>query len=987
MTKRVPVGVFFALFTISGFAGLIYQSIWSHYLKLFLGHAAYAQTLVLAIFMGGMALGSWLVSRYTARIRNLLMGYAIAELGIGFLALVFHSVFVAATNWAFDSVLPNLGSPASVDAFKWLLASVLIIPASILLGTTFPLMSAGIIRLYPENSGRALSMLYFTNSLGAAFGVLASGFYLIELLGLPGTILTAGIFNILLALVVWALTKRLPPVTVEPTGPKAAAGSGRPEMAILIFAFATGAASFIYEVTWIRMLTMGLGASSHSFEVMLSAFILGIALGGYAIRNRIAGMSRDATWLTIIVAAKGLLAVVALGVYVNVLDLTLWMMTGTAHTPAGYTLITSFGYVASTLVMFPSAFLAGMSLPVATNLLLARGVGEAAIGKGYSANTAGCIVGAFFTTHVGMVAFGLKGLTGVGAALDIAVAAMVYVAFNPQARIRAAVASAVLAAIGVAVYASVHFDQLKMASGVFRTGYFLNPSAITVPFYRDGKTATISVTAAKTQRAIQTNGKPDASIELENRLKPATDEPTMILAAALPLAYKPDATDVAVIGFGSGLSTHTVLGSPKVKVVDTIEIEPMMVEGAKLFHKRVGRAYDDPRSHIHIDDAKTFFASTNAKYDFIISEPSNPWVSGTSTLFSDEFYRQVRRYLKDDGLLVQWVQIYEINVDLVSTIFKALGKSFSDYRVYSAARGDMIVIAVKQGKLPPMSTQIFGYRELTKDLADQGFHRIEDLDFARIGSRRALEPLFLASAYPANSDYFPVLDLNAARSRFMRESSAELQDLRKSFTPLIEALDGDVRFSAKTIGNPEGVKSPYLEDAQQARDLVNLWLVDDAPAGTLAPEAAQHYRFARLALTDCRLMTPTWVTVVENTFRAAAPILKSEDLKPLVQKIAASKCVAGLDERSRLTLNFFSAVALRDYAEAAKSSEVLLENADPSEYTSLVLGNVAANLALNQPAKARATWDKYQAKIPDADRTRYITRLVKGHVSAIPSAR
>ena len=176
MTTRLPVSVFFALFTISGFAGLIYQSIWSHYLKLFLGHAAYAQTLVLAIFMGGMALGSWLVSRYTGRIANLLLGYAFAELGIGLLAIVFHAVFISATGWAFDSVLPSLGSPFAVDVFKWTLASVLIIPASVLLGTTFPLMSAGIIRLYPQDSGRALSMLYFTNSLGAAFGVLASGF-------------------------------------------------------------------------------------------------------------------------------------------------------------------------------------------------------------------------------------------------------------------------------------------------------------------------------------------------------------------------------------------------------------------------------------------------------------------------------------------------------------------------------------------------------------------------------------------------------------------------------------------------------------------------------------------------------------------------------------------------------------------------------------------------------------------------------------------
>jgi predicted membrane-bound spermidine synthase len=222
--SRVPVGAFFALFTVSGFAGLIYESIWSHYLKLFLGHAAYAQTLVLAIFMGGMALGSWLVARYTLRIPNLLRGYALAELGIGILAITFHGVFQATTGWALDSLFPSIGGGAGVDVVKWVIASALILPASLLLGTTFPLMSAGVMRLYPEVGGRALAMLYFTNSFGAAMGVLASGFLLIARVGLPGTILTAGILNIVLALAVWALARGLPPTRAAPA---AAASTGR----------------------------------------------------------------------------------------------------------------------------------------------------------------------------------------------------------------------------------------------------------------------------------------------------------------------------------------------------------------------------------------------------------------------------------------------------------------------------------------------------------------------------------------------------------------------------------------------------------------------------------------------------------------------------------------------------------------------------------------------------------------------------------------
>src|SRR5512139_1065469 len=203
--KGVSISVFFFLFAVSGFSGLIYESIWTHYLKLFLGHAAYAQTLVLAIFMGGMAIGSWVCSIWSLRWRNLLLGYALAEGIVGLIALAFHSVFVALLDISYDTVIPQMGSPVVVDAFKWVLSALLILPQSILLGMTFPLMSSGIVRRFPQRPGRSIAMLYFTNSIGAAIGVLASGFLLVRLFGLPGTIRIAGGINILLALYIWVL--------------------------------------------------------------------------------------------------------------------------------------------------------------------------------------------------------------------------------------------------------------------------------------------------------------------------------------------------------------------------------------------------------------------------------------------------------------------------------------------------------------------------------------------------------------------------------------------------------------------------------------------------------------------------------------------------------------------------------------------------------------------------------------------------------------
>ncbi|MFN3587731.1 MAG: hypothetical protein ACK4UT_09525, partial [Moraxellaceae bacterium] len=157
----------FALFALSGFAGLIYESIWSHYLKLFLGHAAHAQTLVLGLFMGGMAVGAWLAGRYMHRLRNPLLGYVIVEVVIGVFGLLFHRIFVASTGFMLDNVLPGMSSPLAIELARWSFAGLLILPQTLLLGATFPLMSVGILRCFPATPGSSIAMLYFTNSIGA----------------------------------------------------------------------------------------------------------------------------------------------------------------------------------------------------------------------------------------------------------------------------------------------------------------------------------------------------------------------------------------------------------------------------------------------------------------------------------------------------------------------------------------------------------------------------------------------------------------------------------------------------------------------------------------------------------------------------------------------------------------------------------------------------------------------------------------------------
>jgi spermidine synthase len=335
--QKSPGGrtAYYLLFGISGFSGLIYESVWTHYLKLFLGHAAYAQTLVLIIFMGGLAAGSWLAARRSARWQNLLAAYALVEGAVGLFALVFHRVFVAMVGWSYDSVIPDLGSVAAVHAFKWGLAGLLILPQCVLLGMTFPLMTAGVIRRYPDTPGASIAGLYFTNSLGGAVGVLASGFLLIPAVGLPGTVLTAGILNVLVALTVWLMASGHP---VAPTVPLDTRGPHAPAiwpLVLLVGACVTGASSFMYEIGWIRMLSMVLGSSTHAFELMLSAFILGLALGGRWIQKRIEQLANPVRYLAYVQLAMGGLAALTLPIYGNTFELMHLALAALARTEPG----------------------------------------------------------------------------------------------------------------------------------------------------------------------------------------------------------------------------------------------------------------------------------------------------------------------------------------------------------------------------------------------------------------------------------------------------------------------------------------------------------------------------------------------------------------------------------------------------------------------------------------------------------------------------
>ncbi len=977
MTARLRK-LFFVFFTLSGFSGLIYESIWTHYLKLFLGHAAYAQTLVLAIFMGGMALGSWISSSYSGRWRNLLLVYALTEGAIGICALVFHPVFVHAVSVSYANVFPHLGTPSAIALYKWSLSALLILPQSILLGMTFPLMTAGIMRLFPDRPGGTVAMVYFTNSLGAACGVLVSGFVLIKAWGLPGTISAAGVVNILLAVCVWLLVRNNAGLHLRPDAvpQRQAAGSpGSGYRLLLLVSLLTGTASFIYEIGWIRMLSLVLGSSTHAFELMLSAFIFGLAFGGLWIHRRIDNQKEPVRLLAVIQCVMGLLALSTLLIYGNTFEAMKWLMGSLGRTDTGYLLFNVSCNAIALIVMLPTTFCAGMTLPLITGILMQRGHGEKSIGAVYAANTIGAIIGVYFAVHAGLPFLGLKGLITFGASIDIVVGLVLAWSVATVGRSRnMAVAGTVLCILAVAgVTSFVRLDQYKMASGVYRSGALLSPKEVAVKFHRDGKTSSVSILQdAGGVMAISTNGKVDAAISTTPGSEPSPDETTMVLAAAIPLSLHPEVKTVANIGLGSGLTTQTLLADPKLRRVDTIEIEARMVEAARYFGPRVSRVYEDPRSRIYLDDAKTFFAANQSRYDIIISEPSNPWVSGVAGLFSDEFYRMITGHLNQRGLFVQWMQLYETDMELVSSVLKAVSRNFSDYVVYATTGVNVVVIASNDGPIRPMDPAVLNSAAFAGALQRVQIDGMQDIRVRYLGDKKIFDAVAGSFRIRANSDYHPVLDQRAARTRFLASYALDLLTIAQNPLPLLEMLGaagGEREKETRVTPSAFYPKSLSVRAAMAFRDYLIKGEFDPASEG-LGPDARRQVVAFRRQLLNCGHdrdnQQNTWSGSFLHMAGLMLPYLSPEELDRVWKGLDIASCTSRLSPAERHWLALYQAVGKRDGAAMAAAARALLEGTQPVSPDALrylVASGMLGSLQQGKKAEALALWNLHGKKL------------------------
>ena len=927
------------LFALSGFAGLIYEGSWARYLKLFLGHASYGQVLTLCIYMGGLAIGSFIAGKMVEWVKRPLLGYAAVELAIGIGGLVYHPLYNLLTGFFFDSEwIAGLGFTGA-EITKVVLATGSTLPIAIAVGMTFPFIAAGLLR----KSGQELSlpMLYFTNSLGSAIGILVTSYLLIPELGNHATLCVAASINFLLAAVFGYIGFATSPNKEDDEDDVADVGADRatagsesstagssraaeplnvdyvaehklpmpPKNTWLWIAAITGLTSFVYEIVWIRLLSLLMGSSSHSFDQMLSAFILGLAIGS-AVSGKL--LKKDS--LVILSLAQIFMAFFALcTLYFHK---PFWGMMNEANqifnpTSDGYICWSLFKYALSMLWMIPTSFFAGMTLPLITLILTRAFKSEAPIGKVYGWNTLGSIIGSAGGGLLLLPILQLKGALVTAALLDFAIGFILLVIYRK--RFRYSVMFYIMVCVMVMPAIFVKFDPSLITSGVFRSYKNMHPNEKIQVI--DGKTATISFHESPVHYYVKTNGKADASMSKDRKSPISSDELTQAATAFMPMAVKTEPYDAAMVGFGSGMGAHYLLADPLLKDFDCVEIEQAMMDLAKGFYPWNYRGYDDPRIHIFIDDATTFFHTNRRQYDMIISVPSNPWVSGVAGLFAHEFYAKMRRYMKPGALWVQWIQTYEFNDLMFLNILKALDTVFPYVSLYkSTDEPDIIMIASDQ---PVLQKGIGRFSTDTALVAE--FNRIHrDPEF--FGERNFLFTnkmvKSLLDGVKPNSLFIPIVDNKAEEARFVHSEAHIVNVFDSCEVCWQQYLDPE----DYALRRPARVKAMLAEPKDEFKKTALLTYVDELIAAKTTADSMA--TMIEPTVTSASSVTSTSVVTLDSAAaKVAADSLVADSVQPEDPRLAALESSVGYQKFRENYIEWIRTIPL----EARDSDEVYVK--------------------------------------------------------------
>jgi spermidine synthase len=718
-------------FILSGATGLIYEVLWARMLGLVFGATTFAISAVLAAFMGGLALGSAGAGKLAARITRPLRAYGLLEIGIALYALAVPLLFrwidsIYALVWA--ELHPGF---YAFSLWRFVLSCVVLFVPTTLMGATLPVLSAALLRS-PSHTQTSVTRLYTCNLVGAILGTLAAGFFLLPNYGVRLTIFTAAAMNLLIGLAAIIIDRRDAPGASEaaaqshvhvvaaadvqaleeaPSAVPSPASEGG-EKFWLLCAAVSGFVTISTQVAWTRVLTMIIGSSTYAFSIVVALFLLGLAGGAYivAAKKMTSNLRRS---ILNVEAATAL--TLFLSIMVTNKSPGLLIELGTRFEVNSWGgLLALQVFVAALLVLLP-ALLMGMVMPLV--LVWASQTAEGAavrrVGRAYAVNTLGAIVGAFTTGFILIPKVSTRFTILFATMLCLLLAGYAYQPRRREAdvEVRRSMAAGVTLVLIILMFAIAPRMYLSdLSKGAYDLlvrvranpqfsedatgGKTYGPETNKLLMYAEGPTATVSVREDWGVKSMAINGRTNAS--------DSADMPTQVMLGQFSILLAPRTDNALIVGFGSGVSVGAMLQS-ELKTLVCVELEPKVIEAGHLFDHVNNHPLDDARLRLIIDDARTYLRVNPAQYDAIVSEPSHPWVPGVANLFTREFFELGRSRLKDDGVFVQWVQIYQLSTESLRSVLATYRSVFPHvmmFRVGGATQGKDLILV---GSRAPLS--------------------------------------------------------------------------------------------------------------------------------------------------------------------------------------------------------------------------------------------------------------------------------------------
>jgi spermidine synthase len=753
-------------FFLSGLAGLVFELVWTRLLLLSIGATAIAVGVVLAAFMGGMAVGSAVAG--TKRVARLdpVLTFAGLEGFVGLYALVS------------PSLLDGIASVPRAEV-QFFLALLALLPATIAMGASLPVLVRAFDRS-DEPAAVGVGRLYAANTAGAVLGPLLSVFWFFPTVGLSATLWVGAALDLLVCFGVLFARKRL---GLGPIERESFLGETTVPLSLLVTVGLSGASAMVYEVAWSRTLSMVYGSSVYGVSIMLSTFLLGIATGS-ALTARF--LKRGTGGDPVSRLAKALL-LSAIFAFVSLLVAQrlpfLFLNFYTSFEGSEGTLFFS-QFVIAAFLMLPCTMALGATLPLAVDALpRSRDLGGQ-LARLYSANLAGSALGALSASVILLASLGIE-FSVRAAAVAVLLMALGLFARAPKF----STASGAIA--GSAILLILAFDP--RASGAAKSfGIYSGARAYArldaaklralvaaheVLFYRDGPTASIAVMQIDRFRLLKINGKTDAS-------NGPGDLQTQLLIGHLPFLAV-DARKVGVVGWGSGMTVGAVLKHP-VERVDAFEIEPAVVEASRFFEPDNGKPLEDPRLTLLIGDARHELRRGKDRYDLIINEPSNPWLTGVANLFTLDFFQLAASRLTEDGVLCQWFHLYGMSEDSTRSLIATFRSVFP--HVVAFKDRDLILI----GSRKPVSisverlNQLYQSKEIGESLVRAGLKYPSDVLVSMRLDSRGVEAF--AGQAPMNTDDNMLLELRAPKTLYRDNIDSILAAMREHRPDVVSQL-------------------------------------------------------------------------------------------------------------------------------------------------------------------------------------------------------